>query len=112
MHWAWQNRQPYRPESPIGEVAFGYLEAAKLGDVSFARLVAQIIAESLPKALAERCAPGPLKGGRLTVWVSCPTTRYELQSRWAPALVQAINAQLDSPGIREIVYRLRTAGDA
>lgn len=112
MDWVWQNRQWRQPESSIGEVAVGFLESARLGDVSVARLIANVIRETLPAPLAARCAPGPLRGGRLTLWVDCPTSRYELQSRWTPALLQAANEQLVSADVRQIIYRLRTAGDA
>lgn len=112
MEWAWRNRQWAAPESVIGEVAASFLESARFGDLSIARSVRAALEDRVPQALANRCTPGPLRGRRLTIWVDCPTSRYELQSRWAPEIMRALGERVDLAGIREIVFRLRTMGDA
>jgi hypothetical protein len=112
IQWAWRNRQWAAPESVIGEIAAGFLNSARLGDMSAAQSVRSALHECVPAGLAARCTPGPVRGRRLTIWVDCPTSRYELQGRWAPALLQAVNGRVELGGIREIVFRLRTRGDA
>jgi hypothetical protein len=112
IEWAWRNRQWAAPESVIGEIAAGYLNSARLGDLSAARSVRSALYNCVPAGLADRCTPGPVRARRLTIWVDCPTSRYELQSRWTPALLRGFNEHIELGGIREIVFRLRTGGDA
>lgn len=108
--WAWRNRQMRAPEAVVGELANRLVDRLALGTSEKRDKIGFALGSALPAFLAARISAWTLRGGRLTVWVSCPASRYELQTRWADALKDAVCRAEPAAKLRSVQFRLRTGG--
>lgn len=112
LRWAWRNRQLAGATTPVGELVTAQLARRPPPDRPLQAAITQLLHSYLPAPLAEHCMAGPLRAGRLTIYVDCPTRLYELDTCWTSVLRVALEGAALPAQVRSVVFRLGGCGPA